>query len=156
MVETDPFNCLYSTIHEVGHSSYELGIDPDYAFTPLGRGVSMGVHESQSRIYENQMGRGRAFAGWLFQRMGDAFGGLSITDADAFYGTVNRVTPGYIRTAINDDWFDTEGGQKQIARFPKRRLMGEGGLDAMVLFLCSDAAEFVTGSNFVLDDGQTL
>lgn len=69
---------------------------------------------------------------------------------------VNTVSPGYIRTAINDDWFGTEGGQKQIARFPKRRLMGEEGLDAMILFLCSDASEFVTGTDFVLDDGQTL
>jgi NAD(P)-dependent dehydrogenase (short-subunit alcohol dehydrogenase family) len=69
---------------------------------------------------------------------------------------VNTVSPGYIRTAINDAWFDTEGGQKQIAKFPKRRLMGEEGLDAMILFLCSDAGEFVTGANFVLDDGQTL
>lgn len=69
---------------------------------------------------------------------------------------VNTVSPGYIRTAINDDWFDTESGKKQIAKFPKRRLMGEEGLDAMMLFLCSDASEFVTGTNFVLDDGQTL
>jgi NAD(P)-dependent dehydrogenase (short-subunit alcohol dehydrogenase family) len=69
---------------------------------------------------------------------------------------VNTVSPGYIRTAINDAWFDTEPGQKQIAKFPKRRLMGEEGLDAMILFLCSDAAEFVTGTDFVLDDGQTL
>lgn len=69
---------------------------------------------------------------------------------------VNTISPGYIRTAINDAWFDTEGGKKQIARFPKRRLMGEEGLDAMILFLCSDASEFVTGTDFVLDDGQTL
>ena len=69
---------------------------------------------------------------------------------------VNTVSPGYIRTAINDAWFDTEAGKKQIARFPKRRLMGEEGLDAMMLFLCCDAAEFVTGTDFVLDDGQTL
>lgn len=69
---------------------------------------------------------------------------------------VNTVSPGYIRTAINDAWFDTEGGKKQVAKFPKRRLMGEEGLDAMILFLCSDASEFVTGTNFVLDDGQTL
>ncbi|MEP5937571.1 MAG: SDR family oxidoreductase [Erythrobacter sp.] len=69
---------------------------------------------------------------------------------------VNTISPGYIRTDINDDWFETEPGKKQIARFPKRRLMGQEGLDAMVLFLSSDAAEFVTGSDFVLDDGQTL
>lgn len=69
---------------------------------------------------------------------------------------VNTVSPGYIRTAINDAWFDTEPGKKQIAKFPRRRLMGEEGLDAMMLFLCSDASAFVTGTNFVLDDGQTL
>ena len=102
VVETDPFNCLYSAIHETGHSSYELGIDPDHALTALGRGVSMGVHESQSRIYENQMGRGRAFTGWLYQRMSDMMGGLSVADADAFYRTVNRVQPGYIRTEADE------------------------------------------------------
>jgi len=69
---------------------------------------------------------------------------------------VNTISPGYIRTAINDAWFETEPGKKQIARFPKRRLMDEQGLDAMMLFLCSDASEFVTGTDFVLDDGQTL
>ncbi|MCQ0969732.1 carboxypeptidase M32 [Paracoccus sp. TK19116] len=102
VVETDPFNCIYSTIHETGHSGYEQGIDEDYAFTPLGRGVSMGVHESQSRIYENQLGRGRAFTGWLFQRMGEAFDDLGVADADAFYRIVNRVTPGYIRTESDE------------------------------------------------------
>ncbi len=70
--------------------------------------------------------------------------------------SINTISPGYIRTAINDAWFDTEPGKKQIARFPRKRLMGEEGLDAMLLFLCSDAAEFVTGTDFVLDDGQTL
>ena len=75
----------------------------------------------------------------------------------ARYGIcVNTISPGYIRTAINDEWFETDAGKKQINRFPKRRLMGEEGLDGAVLFLCSDAAEFVTGSDFVLDDGQTL
>ena len=75
----------------------------------------------------------------------------------ARYGiTVNTISPGYIRTAINDDWFETEPGKKQINRFPKRRLMGEEGLDGPLLYLCSDAAEYVTGSDFVLDDGQTL
>ncbi|MGB3711626.1 MAG: SDR family NAD(P)-dependent oxidoreductase [Erythrobacter sp.] len=75
----------------------------------------------------------------------------------ARYGIcVNTISPGYIRTAINEDWFETENGKKQIARFPKRRLMEQRGLDGPVLFLCSDAAEFVTGADFVLDDGQTL
>ncbi|MBI6629122.1 carboxypeptidase M32 [Pontibaca salina] len=98
----DPFNCLYSTIHEVGHATYEQAINPDYALTPLGRGASMGVHESQSRIYENQLGRSRAFCGWLFDRMRTSFGDLSVADADAFYAAVNRVHNGYIRTEADE------------------------------------------------------
>ncbi len=100
--ETDPFNCLYSTIHEVGHACYEQNINPDYLLTPLGQGVSMGVHESQSRIYENQIGRGRAFTGWLYGQMRDAFGDFGIADEDAFFATVNRVENGYIRTEADE------------------------------------------------------
>ena len=102
VVVSDPFNCLYSPIHEVGHACYELGIDPDYRLTPLGSGVSMGVHESQSRIYENQLGRGRAFTGWMFGQMVERFGDFGIRDADAFYGAVNRVQSGFIRTEADE------------------------------------------------------
>ncbi len=100
--ETDPFNCFYSTIHEVGHAAYEQGISRNYLLTPLGSGVSMGVHESQSRIYENQLGRSRAFTGWLFDQMTESFGDFGIPDADAFYATVNAVHNGYIRTEADE------------------------------------------------------
>lgn len=69
---------------------------------------------------------------------------------------VNMVCPGYIRTEINDEWFETEGGKKQIARWPRRRLMEENDLDAMILYLASDAARAVTGAAFTIDDGQSL
>ncbi len=100
--ESDPFNCFYSTIHEVGHACYELAIDQAYLLTPLGQGVSMGVHESQSRIYENQIGRSRAFTGWLYGQMQAAFGDLGPGNAEAFYGTVNRVHKGYVRTEADE------------------------------------------------------
>ena len=100
--ETDPFNCFYSTIHEVGHAAYEQGIDPDYLLTPLGRGVSMGVHESQSRIYENQIGRSAAFTGHLFGEMRAIFGDFGIDSPEAFYAAVNRVRNGYIRTEADE------------------------------------------------------
>lgn len=98
----DPFNCFYSTIHEVGHAAYEQNIDRAYLLTPLGRGVSMGVHESQSRIYENQLGRSRAYTGWLFGQMRAAFGDFGIADQDAFYAAVNTVHRGYIRTEADE------------------------------------------------------
>lgn len=100
--ERDPFNCFYSTIHEVGHAAYEQNINRDHLLTPLGRGVSMGVHESQSRIYENQIGRSRAFTGWLFGQMKDAFGDFGVADEDTFYRIVNRVNDGFIRTEADE------------------------------------------------------
>ncbi len=98
----DPFNCLYSTIHEVGHACYEQGISNDYLLTPLGGGVSMGVHESQSRIYENQLGRSRAFCGWLYGQMRDTFGDFGVADEDTFYRTVNKLRQGFIRTEADE------------------------------------------------------
>jgi carboxypeptidase Taq len=98
----DPFNCFYSTIHEVGHATYEQGIDDAHFLTPLGRGVSLGVHESQSRIYENQLGRSRAFTCWLFTRMTDLFGDFGVPDAETFYHVVNRVNDGFIRTEADE------------------------------------------------------
>ena len=69
---------------------------------------------------------------------------------------VNTICPGYVLTELNADWFGEEGGKKQIAGFPRRRLMTEEDLDAMALYLASDASRAVTGSVFTLDDGQTL
>jgi carboxypeptidase Taq len=124
VVEADPFNCLYSTIHEVGHSSYELNIDPRYALTPIGRGVSMGVHESQSRIYENQIGRSRAFTGWLFGQMQAQFGKAGTGDADAFYAAINRVRSGYIRTEADEVHYNLH----VMMRFDLERALVSGDL----------------------------
>ena len=98
----NPANCFYSTIHEVGHATYEQNIDRAYLLTPLGRGASMGVHESQSRIYENQLGRSEPFTGWLFQRMQAVFGDFGIDSRSAFYANMNRCAPGYIRTEADE------------------------------------------------------
>lgn len=98
----DPFNCIYSTIHETGHAAYEQNIAPEHLLTPLGEGVSLGVHESQSRIYENQLGRSRAFTGWLFGQMKDAFGDFGVADEAQFFRTVNRLNKGYIRTEADE------------------------------------------------------
>ncbi|OCX66143.1 peptidase M32 [Thioclava sp. SK-1] len=102
VAENDPFNCIYSTIHEVGHACYEQSIDQAYNFTPLGEGVSMGVHESQSRIYENQLGRSAPFTAWLFGQMKKSFGDFGIAKPQDFYATVNRVAPGFIRTESDE------------------------------------------------------
>jgi len=69
---------------------------------------------------------------------------------------VNVICPGYVETELNTDWFHEDGGKKQVAGFPRRRLMVEEDLDAMALYLASDASRAITGSVFTLDDGQTL
>ena len=69
---------------------------------------------------------------------------------------VNIVCPGYIETELNADWFAQDGGKAQMAGFPRRRLMAEEDLDAMIVFLAADASRGVTGSVFTLDDGQSL
>jgi NAD(P)-dependent dehydrogenase (short-subunit alcohol dehydrogenase family) len=69
---------------------------------------------------------------------------------------INSVCPGFLETELNRDWFASEGGQKQIQGFPRKRLMVEADLDPMLLYLGSDAARAVTGSVFTLDDGQSL
>lgn len=120
----DPFNCFYSTIHEVGHAAYEQNIHRDYLLTPLGEGVSMGVHESQSRIYENQIGRSRAFTGWLYGEMRDAFGDFGIADEDTFYACVNRVSDGYIRTEADELQYNLH----VLLRFDLERALISGDL----------------------------
>ena len=100
--EDDPFNCIYSAIHEVGHATYEQGVDATHLLTPIGRGVSMGVHESQSRSYENQMGRSEAYCGWLYGRMRDVFGDIGVGSERDFYRAVNAVGSGYIRTEADE------------------------------------------------------
>ena len=124
IVESDPFNCIYSTIHEVGHSSYELAIDPGYALTPLGHGVSMGVHESQSRIYENQIGRGRAFTAWMYGQMVPRFGDMAVAGADGFYAAVNRVHSGFIRTEADEVHYNLH----IMMRFDLERALMRGDL----------------------------
>ena len=100
--ESDPLNCLYSTLHEAGHGVYEQTVDPALALTPAGTGASMGVHESQSRIFENQLGRAPAFTRWLHGRMVEVFATSGAEDAEAFTRAVNRVAPGFIRTEADE------------------------------------------------------
>jgi len=69
---------------------------------------------------------------------------------------VNALCPGYIATDINATWWPTEGGQKQMKSFPRRRLMNAEDLDAAFLMLVGPAAKAITGSLITIDDGQSL
>ncbi len=100
--ETNIFDCLYSTIHETGHAVYEQNIRPEYAMMPVGTGASLGVHESQSRFFENQIGRSEAFCRWLFRRLRKEFGDFGTADAREFYERSNRIADNHIRTESDE------------------------------------------------------
>jgi len=75
----------------------------------------------------------------------------------AKYGiAVNALSPGYIATELNTEWLESESGRKMLARTARRRVMGAESLDEALMLLVSDGARWMTGSNLVVDDGQTL
>src|ERR687897_2062064 len=98
---------LFATCHEAGHALYEQGIDPAYSRTPLAGGVSMGVHESQSRLWENLVARSRPFWTYFHQELRDAFPGiLDGVDLETIYRAVNAVRPSEIRTEADELTYD--------------------------------------------------
>ena len=95
--------CLYSIIHEGGHAMYEQGVRADLDPTPLGGGTSAGVHESQSRLWENVIGRSRGFIEYFYPELQKSFpsqlGGVSM---ETFYRAVNKVERSLIRTDADE------------------------------------------------------
>lgn len=100
--EADPAGCLYSTIHELGHALYEQGLPAGLEGQPAGASVSMGVHESQSRLWENQIGRSAAFCAHLYPLAKKHLGDMGLKNEAAFHQAVNRVETGFIRTEADE------------------------------------------------------
>lgn len=101
--ENDLASNMYSVIHEGGHALYELNAEDQYNATVLGGGVSMGIHESQSRFYENIIGRSRAFIHYIFPAIKSFFPEqLQDVDEEMFYRAVNKVKPSLIRTEADE------------------------------------------------------
>jgi carboxypeptidase Taq len=96
-------SALWSALHEAGHGIYESGIDPALQRTLLCSPVSLGFHESQSRMWENWVGRGRPYLTWLAPHLRNAFpDSFSGVDAEALYRAANRVTPSLIRMEADE------------------------------------------------------
>ena len=94
---------MYSVIHEGGHALYDTGSAEDLAYTVLDGGVSMGIHESQSRFYENLLGRSRPFIWHIFPIMQSLFPlQMQGVGAEDIYRAVNRVQPSLIRTEADE------------------------------------------------------
>ncbi len=100
---TDRLEGLFGTMHEFGHGLYEHQIDPSLERSPLARGVSLGMHESQSRMWENLVGRSLPFWRRFFPRLQQQHpAALEGYDADSWYREVNRVEPSLIRVEADE------------------------------------------------------
>ena len=97
-----PLSSLYSCLHEAGHGLYEQGIGPDLDGTPLGAGATSAVHESQSRLWENVVGRGRGFWKLWTPRYHEAFPQTRSLGPEDFYRAVNRVSASFIRVEADE------------------------------------------------------
>lgn len=98
----DLLSALFSTLHEGGHGLYEQGFRAEYYGTPLAEAVSLGVHESQSRLWENQVGRSRDFWTHYYPTLRTAFPALASLELGAFLKAVNRVDRSLIRVESDE------------------------------------------------------
>jgi carboxypeptidase Taq len=116
---------LYAAMHECGHGLYDAGVSASLDRTPLGQVDSLGLHESQSRLWENMVGRGRPFANVLAPLIGRIFGGaVAELTPDALYHGVNRVQPSLIRIVADEASY----GLHIVLRFELEQDLVEGRL----------------------------
>ena len=103
IIEDDLLSGLMSTMHEGGHGLYEMGVNPAYAYHALGGSASLAIHESQSRMWENLVGRSLPFWKHFYPRLQSTFptqlGNVSLND---FYRAVNKVQPSLIRIEADE------------------------------------------------------
>jgi len=117
---------LFGSLHETGHALYEQGLPTEHAFTPMGESVSLGIHESQSRMWENMVGRSRAFWTCHFPELAARFPeALSSVSVEQFHGAVNAVRPSMIRVEADEVTYNLH----IILRFEIERALFTGALD---------------------------
>lgn len=123
--ENNVNDALGSTMHETGHGLYEQGLLEAHIGTPMGDSISLGIHESQSRMWENQVGRSEAFWQWCYPRMkevlGDCVSSLSFEDV---YGGANIVRPDFIRVEADEATYNMH----IMIRFEMERALMRGDL----------------------------
>jgi carboxypeptidase Taq len=116
---------LFSTMHEAGHAMYEQGVRTDLEGTPLAHGTSSGVHESQSRLWENIVGRSRGFWQFFYPRLQEVFAEqLGTVSLDTFYRAINKVERSLIRTGADEVTYNLH----VMLRFELELAMLEGSL----------------------------
>ena len=116
---------VFGTIHEGGHGLYEQGIGEEIASTVLGTGTSMGIHESQSRFYENMLGRSKAFWKPLYEGMKGRFGALKDVGLDEFYRGINRSEASLIRVEADELTYSLH----IMVRYEIEKMLIEGSIE---------------------------
>jgi carboxypeptidase Taq len=96
------FNSIYAALHETGHALYEQGIPEELRALPVGDVPSLGIHESQSRLWENQVGRSRAFCDFMLPHLKERFDVLGMVEPDAFYAAMNHPERSLIRVHADE------------------------------------------------------
>ena len=134
--ENDLLSALFSTIHEGGHALYDQGLPLDRVNTPLCQPISLGVHESQSRLWENIIGRSRPFWRHYLPILQKHFPGqLDGTSPERFYRAVNRSRPGLIRVESDDDAETLNPGDSATYRADVPHAIVNAGRTEAVVFL---------------------
>jgi carboxypeptidase Taq len=100
--EHDVSDALFSSMHEFGHGVYERNVDPALERTPLCRGASMALHESQSRLWENLVGRSRPFWTFFYPTFRSIFPEFGRVEEEAFYRAINKAEPSLIRVEADE------------------------------------------------------
>ncbi|NWF69516.1 MAG: carboxypeptidase M32 [Chloroflexi bacterium] len=95
-------SALFGTMHEAGHGMYEQGSGAELEYTPLSGGTSLAVHESQSRMWENMVGRSKGFWQWALPKAQQYFPQLARVDVDTFYKAINKVKRSFIRVEADE------------------------------------------------------
>jgi carboxypeptidase Taq len=114
-----------STIHEAGHGLYEQGLPEKHFGTPLAEAVSLGIHESQSRLWENQIGKSREFWKYFYPKLQKEFPSFKKAPLEKFYRALNKVKPVAIRTDSDEVTYNLH----IIVRFEIEKEMIEGTID---------------------------
>jgi len=119
--------CLMGSLHECGHALYDLGYPDKYARSPLGHSASLGIHESQSRLWENLVGRSRGYWEFFFPYLQAAFPQqMAGQSAASFYRAVNTVRPTFIRVEADEVTYNLH----TLLRFEMEVDLLEGKLEA--------------------------
>ncbi len=121
--EPDDFRSgLFGIMHEAGHAMYEQGLPEQHAHTPIGKYASLGIHESQSRLWENQVGRSKEFWTWALPAFAEQFPSAADVTSESMYKALHTVTPSLIRVEADEATYNLH----IVARFDIERQIMSG------------------------------